>query len=273
MIYGSYTPPPPLADYVERIWQCSDVPSHQPLRILPTGTLELVINLRDDEVRVYDSVQSDRCDRFSGAVVAGPYKECLKIDPMHHASIIGVHFKPGGAFPFIGAPADELLDMHLDLDALWGRSANDVREQLCAATFEQRFSLLENMLVSRLRRSPARHAAVRIALRMFEQTDGETSVHDVACRVGLSQRRFIRVFAAEVGLTPKLYCRVRRFQRARGLARNVEAPDWAQVAVDCGYFDQSHLIRDFQEFAGLTPASYLRQSSQQILPIQLPQTA
>lgn len=99
MIYRVYTPAPPLAEFVERIWQCSDIPSDQPMRILPSGALELVINLREDEVRVYDSPRANRCERFSGAVVAGPYKECLVIDPMQHSSILGVHFKPGGAYP------------------------------------------------------------------------------------------------------------------------------------------------------------------------------
>lgn len=273
MIYRSYIPAPPLAEFVERIWQCSDIPSDRPVRILPSGTIELVINLREDEVRVYDSVQADHCDRYSGAVVAGPYTECLLIDPMQHSSIIGVHFKPGGAFPFLSAPADELADMHLDLERLWGQTADELRERLCAATFDRRFSLLEAMLVSSLRRAPERHAAVSGALNMFEQMDGGASVHDVACHVGLSQRRFIRVFAAQVGLTPKVYCRVRRFQKARSLVWKVEEPDWAQVAVDCGYFDQSHLIRDFQEFAGLTPVNYLRQSSEQVLPSHIPQTA
>jgi len=154
MIYRSYTPSPPLSDFVERFWQCSDVPSHPRVRILPTGTIELVVNVSENEVRVYDSPQSDACARYSGAVIAGPYKGCCMIDPMQHSSIIGVHFKPGGAFPFLGAPADEVADMHVDLETLWGRTAAELRERLCAATTaDQRFSLLEDALVSRLRES------------------------------------------------------------------------------------------------------------------------
>lgn len=272
MMYRSYTPSPPLAEFIERIWQCSDIPSHQPVRILPTGALELVINLSENEVRVYDSAQADRCERYSGAVVSGPYTECLLIDPMQHSAILGVHFKPGGAYPFLSAPADELSDLHLDLETLWGQSAADLREQLCSATFDGRFLLLEDMLVARLRHAPVRHRAVPIALRMFAQSNGAATMHDVADRVGLSQRRFIQVFAAEVGLTPKLYCRVQRFHKARGLVLNVDAPDWAQVALACGYFDQSHLIRDFREFAGLSPGNYLRQPSERVLPSHIPQT-
>src|SRR5262245_17564784 len=249
MIYDSYTPSRPLAELVERFWLCSDTPAHRRERILPSGTIELVINLREDEIRIYDHFQPDRCTRLFEAVVSGPYSGCFVIDPLQHASIIGVHFKPGGAFPFFGAPADELADRHLDLETLWGHTATELRERLCAAaTSAKRFTLLEDTLVTRLRHPPDRHGAVSIALEMFDNTSGGARVRDVACSIGLSQRQFIQVFAAEVGLTPKLYCRVRRFQRARELVQNVESPVWAQVAVNCGYFDQSHLIHDFQEF-------------------------
>ena len=72
MFYRSYTPSRPLADFVERFWLCSDDPAHRRERILPSGTIELVINLREDEIRIYDALPPDRCRRFSGAVVSGP---------------------------------------------------------------------------------------------------------------------------------------------------------------------------------------------------------
>jgi transcriptional regulator GlxA family with amidase domain len=187
-------------------------------------------------------------------------------DYAQHASIVGVHFRPGGAFPFLGVPAGELADTHVDLEALWGRPAAELRERLCAAaTPAERFSLLEQTLAARLDRTTARHGAVPVALDAFEQTGTSVRVRDVARRVGLSQRRFIQVFATEVGLTPKLYGRVRRFQRALALVRGGPAPDWARVAAECGYFDQSHLIRDFRAFSGLAPEEYLRRRGEHVL--------
>lgn len=250
---------------------CSDTPPHPRERILPSGTIELVINLCDDEIRIYDPSHHHLCKRFSGVVVSGAYSKIFVIDPVQHASILGVHFRPGGAFPFLGAPAGELADTHVDLATLWGPLAVQLRERLCAATPAQRFSLLEEALVSRLRHPPERHGAVSVALDTFGQTGAEVRVRDVARRVGLSHRRFIQVFAAEVGLTPKLYCRIRRFQRAQALVRKATAPDWAAVAVECGYFDQSHLIRDFWAFSGLSPVAYLNQRSEHVMPNHVPQ--
>jgi AraC-like DNA-binding protein len=97
------------------------------------------------------------------------------------------------------------------------------------------------------------------------------SVRDVARRVDLSQRRFIHVFTSAMGLTPKRYHRIRRFQRARRQARYTPSPDWADVALECGYFDQSHLIHDFREFAGFSPVEFQRRWSEHVLPNHLPQ--
>jgi transcriptional regulator GlxA family with amidase domain len=79
------------------------------------------------------------------------------------------------------------------------------------------------------------------------------TVGEVAADVHLSRRRFIQVFTAEVGMTPKRLSRVFRFQRANELARRMDAPDWAKLARACGYFDQSHLINDVSEFTGTSP--------------------
>ena len=272
MFYRAHTPAPPLRDFIERFWLCSDAPAHRTERIMPSGTFELVVNLREDEIRIYDPAQPDRVRRLSGAVVSGTYGSFFLIDTLQHAAMLGVHFRPGGAFPFLGLPAGEMADTHVDLATLWGQApAAELRGRLCAAsTPEERFRRLETMLSRRLRH-PWHHGAVSAALDAFGQAGTGVSVRGVAERIGLSHRRLIQVFAAEVGLTPKLYCRVQRFQQARQMVRKVAAPDWAGIAVACGYFDQSHLIRDFREFSGLSPAAYLRQASEQVLPNHVPQ--
>jgi AraC-like DNA-binding protein len=258
---------------VERILVRSEIPARPRELILPNGSIALVVNLRDDEIRVHEPFRPAGSRRLPGAVVAGAYGGFFGIDRVQHPSMVGVLFRPGGAFPFLGVPAGELADAHVELEALWGRPAVELRERLCAAaTSLGRFRLMEQALASRLNDPPDRHGAVPVALDAFEQTGTGVRIRDVARRVGLSQRRFIQVFAAEVGLTPKLYGRVRRFQRALALVRGVPAPDWARVAAACEYFDQSHLIRDFRAFSGLTPEAYLRQRSEYAVHSHVPQT-
>jgi len=257
MFYRSTIPGPPLDTFIENLWCLSDAPRHARERILPSGTLELVINLHEDELRIYDSEHAQSCRRLSGAIVSGAYRRFFDIDTIEHASVVGVHFRPGGAAPFLGVPADGLADAHVDLDAVWGRRAGALRERLCAAaTPEQRFGLLERARRARLELARRRHGAVLVAADHLERTGA--GVGELAARAGLSHRRFIDVFGAEIGMTPKLFGRVRRFQRALALARRTDSADWAGMAHAIGYCDQSHMIRDFVEFSGFSPADLHR---------------
>src|SRR5262249_56646321 len=177
-----YPPGPPLDEYVDRFWLCSDTPPHPRERILPNGTVQLVINLSDDEIRIFDASDPARPRRYSGAAVAGPYSNYFVIDPPVHASIIGVYFRPGRAVPVLGVPASQLADAHVDLESVWGRTAAELRERLCtAATPAKRFAVLEEVLLGRLRQSPLWHGAIPVALDAFEQPDQAVKVPDLPC--------------------------------------------------------------------------------------------
>ncbi|HEY6555913.1 MAG TPA: AraC family transcriptional regulator [Polyangiaceae bacterium] len=262
MFSAVHTPVAPLSTFVSKLWSLSDAPSHARERIVPSGTFELVINLDEDEFRIYDSTGSEHVRRFSGAMLSGAYRRFFVIDTREHASVMGVHFRPGGALPFLGHPPGLFPDSHIDLETLWGTHAGELRERLCSApTLALRFQILEAALLGRLRRPLKRHGAVRVALSAL---DRGTRVGDIVQQVGLSHRRFNELFTAEVGMTPKLYGRVQRFQRASRLARRRSSAGWSELAAECGYFDQSHLIRDFIDFSGFSPAEFLRHSIPQV---------
>jgi AraC-like DNA-binding protein len=252
-----YKPKPPLSKFVDCLWLHEGFETqHFSERILPTGTLELAINLRRNELRFYEGEDSQNCLRVSGAVVSGAFGHGFT--PVEETLIIGVHFKPGGAFPFLGLPAGELADTHIDLETLWGSAAHRLRERLCEArTSIERFQLLQQALLNRLCDRVEKHYAVSAALEMFGTKPAGPKVREAAKSLGLSERRFIQVFKAEVGITPKLFSRIQRFQQTRFLMRQSFSPNWAALAVDLGYFDQSHLIREFLEFSGFTPSGYL----------------
>ena len=96
--------------------------------------------------------------------------------------MLGVHFKPGGAFPFLGVRASDLTDTHVDLADVWGRSALELREELCTAkTPVQRFKVMERVLTARLERAPPLHPAISVALQMFGLSGASTAVDDAIC--------------------------------------------------------------------------------------------
>jgi len=265
MLLLAHKPPPPLSDFVDLIWLCEDysVP-HAKERLLPDGTVELVVNLKEDRVRVYDSRDPQQFHTIPGCVVSGPRSEFFVIDTEGASATVGVHFKPGGAFPFFGMPPSELNNQSVALEDLWGTASRRLRERLLEAeSVEAKFRAVELSLLEQLTRPLERHPAVTFALRQFFGF-AQQPVSRVVEQVGFSQRRFIQLFNDEVGLTPKLFCRVRRFQRVvRRLALAGEV-NWAQMAFDCGYYDQAHFIHDFQAFAGITPSDYLQQRTQHV---------
>ncbi|HEX5886053.1 MAG TPA: helix-turn-helix domain-containing protein [Pyrinomonadaceae bacterium] len=259
-IFNFYKPRPPLAKFVDCFWLYNGQSPPQTQRILPTGTFELAINLRQNELSFYDAERLENCYRFSGAVVSGAHEHSFLPAAAEETFIIGVHFKPGGAFPFLGLPATDLSDTHVDLETLWGPLAGRLRERLCeAGTSHERFSLLEEALLRRLHHRVEPHYAVLAALEMLKKTPART-VREAAKLIGLSQRRFIQVFKTEVGMTPKLFSRIQRFQQTRSVIHQSASVNWAALASDLGYFDQSHLLREFVEFSGQSPTHYLSRS-------------
>jgi AraC-like DNA-binding protein len=245
MKLATYTPRQPLADFVEVLWWCQrDGLTHTRERLLPMGTMELVLDLAEET---------------SGPWICGAQSESFEIDTSEPATIVGVHFKPGGAFPFLGLPAGELHNQRLTLDTLWGSTAGLLRERVLEVRGPAaKLRVLEQALLEQATCPLRRHPAVNLALKEFAAAGRTRTIAEVVEETGLSPRRFIALFRDEVGLTPKLYRRICRFQRILRRIQGSRRVDWAQVALDCGYYDQAHFIHDFRIFSGLNPTTYLR---------------
>jgi AraC-like DNA-binding protein len=256
----TYKPGPPLDAFVDIFWlQEGDDPGTGRERVLPSGQMQLIINLYADRLSNFTG-ENDECrELFPGALLSGAWSGYVTIDAAELVSVIGVSFKAGGAFPFLGVKAGELRDIDAPLEALWGSAARELRDRLVEApTPTRKFELLEEYLLENVDRPLEKHPAVGYALGAFRRVPHARTIAEVTDEVGLSARRFIEVFEEYVGLTPKLFCRVHRFQRVLRLVHTAREVDWAQVANDCGYFDQAHFIRDFKGFSGVSPTTYLK---------------
>ena len=260
MLSLTHIPQPPLSEFIHFLWLYDGYSQpHAKERILPSGEMQLVINLLEDESRFYDNEDPERCHRFRGALLYGSHSQYQVIDTAEQASVIGVHFRAGGAFPFLRVPAGELRETTLSLETLWGASAVDLRDQLLESpTHRARFEILEGALLAEFhRRSPGRHGAVDFAMRRIMRMPQMTAIRAVTDQIGLSPKRFIQLFRDETGFTPKVFCRIRRFQQALERIEESKNVAWAEVALDSGYFDQAHFIHDFRAFSGINPSAYL----------------
>jgi AraC-like DNA-binding protein len=260
VLYLSHIPRAPLNAFVERMWLVAGGASPRRDRILPSGTVELVINLRDDRIQIDGTVHSARGRTLSGVAVSGTYSEAFIINAMQHAAMMGVHFRPGGASAVLGVPSMEFTDAHVDIAALWDHgSARELRERLCTATTHRaRFQFLEGVLIERLPTNRPLHPVVPFALERFGPDGVGASVRDVARRSGLSHRQFLTVFRSAVGLPPKQFCRILRFQHVHAVAQRTGCINWTDLALACGFYDQSHLTNEFRKLSGLTPTQYER---------------
>lgn len=260
MVSYRYKPMPPLDRFVEVIW-VMEAPAapHSKERLLPDGSIELVFDLGAGRFPIFTNESLTRREFFRESVVCGPHSQAFGIDTSNGTNVAGVHFKPGGAYRFLGVPSGEFHNDHVVLDAFWGRAAaTRVRDRLLEApTPESKARILERELLAVGVGRPERHPAVAFALNQFHWTPESKKVSTVTDIIGMSPRRFINVFRNEVGLTPKLFCRVRRFQQ---VLRQISAGSrihWPNVALEAGYFDQAHFIHDFRAFSGINPSAYL----------------
>ncbi len=254
----THRPLAPLAAHVESIWFVArEALPHSRERALPTGRVDIVIPLLQDSVVRFDSVAASQAQHYHGAVVGGAHSRFTVRGMGGASAVIGVHFKPGGAAAFFGGALRELRDRTVLLDAVWGPTVRELRERLQgAASVRLRFHLIEQALLARLRAARPADAMVVRALYRLAQDPAAARIAAVQQASNCSPAQFIRRFDAAVGLTPKTYARVLRFNAILPRIGLAGGCNWAQLAAEGGYFDQSHLIHEFKHLAGITPAAY-----------------
>jgi AraC-like DNA-binding protein len=246
----------PLSQYVEYLWSVANTdaaPSRQ--RVYPNGAMALVIHLKKPTASFYldDQPQSVRVP-----LLAGPYSRSFHIDPSESTAVIGVLFRPGAARLFFPVAAHELHNADIALSELNPSEADQLLNEVCSATGEQaQFLVIEEYLKRKLKNAVAAHPAVGYVVDMLSR-DGGIRLGQIQRDIGLSHTRINQLFREHVGLTPKLFCRVRRFRMLLERIDRGMPVNWVETATDCGYFDQAHLIHDFRAFAGVTPLQYAR---------------
>jgi len=166
---------------------------------------------------------------------------------------LGIRFHPGMSHGMLGVPVSKLTDQVVDLESLWGKKARDFEEQLAnAANESERIALLAASLPPSPEITP-----VQKAIEWVAAVRGDASIDELSRHVGLSARQFRRLCIEQTGLAPKMLCRIVRFRNTVGQLLQPGSTSQADLALDCGYYDQAHFINEFHEFSGLAPREYL----------------
>lgn len=238
-------PPQPLSAVIHLLWYATGwKPPHARERHMPDGSLNIFIPLG-----IEGSASTE------ASIVAGARSEAVWLDTSREVSVIGVHFKPGAAGPFFNVPLSELTNTHAALGDVIG--SGSLRDRVLEARGpETRLNVVQQWLLDLLLRRPDRDPAIAWAVRQFDRQP-HVRISAVADQIGRSSRWFAERFSAEVGLTPKVFGRVRRFQRALRYMHGATAVSLADLAVVTGYFDQAHFSHEFRSIAGITPTAYV----------------
>jgi AraC-like DNA-binding protein len=228
--YLEIRPSPRLLPYVECYWTRGATEDDLDHRVLPDGCADILFSRQGDEP--------------VGLLVVGTMSRYRAVPIAAGQSFLGVRFRPAMAAGFLSEP---LTDQLLPLESLWGAKARRLYDQLAhSRSLERSIQILE----SHIQTTPA-ISATQKAIDYMVQRKGLVSVDELANGAALSARQFRRQCLALTGLTPKHLCRVIRFRHA--VSQIHGQPGWADLALECGYYDQAHMINEFRELGGSTP--------------------
>lgn len=219
------------------------------LRVIPQPIVTVVIELGDDALAVENPDGTRALRSFTAGLSPGAARiRGARVD------CVEIQMSPVSAYSLLGVSLTDLDGGVFALEELWGRQEPLLREQLHGAReWDDRFALLHGFLARRHEPAPSMDPEVVVSWESIISRRGRVRVGDLAASCGWSRKRLWSRFTAQVGLTPKRAAMLVRFDRAvRGLSAGRDA---AEVAVVCGYADQSHLHRDVLAFAGCTPGA------------------
>ncbi len=258
MQYCESPAPEGLRAHVECIWTLEGDRADfmaRPDPILPDGCVEWIVNLGDPVHEILpDGSRRLQERRF----VLGQMTTCVQIEPQGAVRFVGMRFHPAGAAPCLRASMQDLAGRCIPADEAWRELDRALEQRLDPhGSREELVHAAEEALLEQVPQDARPDPLAAAASGALLRSHGRVPIERLAADLGTTSRTIERAFREHVGLTPKMLARVLRFQSVFARTRDPRA-SWADVAVECGYYDQAHLIRDFRQFARLTPIELTR---------------
>lgn len=233
-----------------------DPQNPEPYRVIPQGCIELMFFYKKPYVKV--GLNGISTESYSKAVIRGQQSSFIDLKATGDIGIFSVLFKPQGAMMFFSLPLNELTNNSVSLNDIAGKDAFLLEDQIeNAYTMRERVEYLESFLLKKLlEKEYYDFKRINSIIQKIVSLGGEISVDEMSREACLSNKQLERKFSKYVGMTPKQYLKIVRFQKSLKTKEMNPKLNLTTLAYDCGYYDQAHFIKDFKNITGMTPKSF-----------------
>lgn len=250
----------PLSDYIQTIWAMQSESEHDGYprsQIMPDGIVEIVFHYETPLYTYQDDIKFLQPQSFAISMM----RKYVEIESSGKSGFISVRFFPWGAHHFFDKPVREFLDQTIDATILWGDHSKEIITTLKAcSTLEERFKATESFLNERLLEHK-KESSIEDVIKRIRQAKGQLGIEEICEETGLSKKQLERKFLSTAGTTPKIFSRICRFLNLCQHLETYKGKTFAELTHDCGYFDQSHFIKEFKEFSGYTPKEFFKKEN------------
>lgn len=257
MEYCVAKPSLPLSRYIKHYWameNCNPCNKIHTQRIVPNGLLELLFYLGNKPE------SNDKTKPINeNSVITGHLREFYDINVSGSLSLISILFKPHGLSIFFDIPLTEIYNQNVPLKYFFRHDTVELETKLYEAnSFASRVRIIENYFLNLLNQRITKYDFDRIeqSINIINLTKGVVSIDYLASKACFSRKQFERVFSQYVGTSPKRFLKIIRFQNTINVKSKNASINLTDLTYNCGYYDQSHMINDFQKLAGMTPKQY-----------------
>lgn len=264
MIFETYIPKFPLNQFIESFIYYKDYsPVHKVDRFLPDGNVNVVIDLTEYPKFIYDNLTLKEIQSCKNVWFAGIRNNYITIPSGRDSEMFIINFHKGKAYPFVEMPLNELTDYVVDGELVMTSEILHMREVLLSlALVKQKFIFAENQLLKLFGHRLIVNPFVEYAVNQILQSPEQISIQRLSDKIGFSQKHFIKIFKENVGITPKSFLKIIRFQKAIKEIERSRKVNWTSVALESGYYDQAHFINEFKHFSGFTPLEFTKSHSE-----------
>lgn len=272
MVYEIHIPTHPLISFISHFTYFKNYsPQHSIDRFLPNGNTEIVIDLTSETKFIYDNISLQEIQSCKKIWVSGIRNEFITIPSGKNSEMFIINFKKGMAYPFLQTPLYTITDTVVDGDQLLSPIFLDLRNILLecsnpASMFEKAERLITKGFLAQLQVN----RFIEFSVSSIVQSPESTTMDKLSRQCGYSSKHLIHLFKKHVGVSPKNFLKIIRFQKVIAEIEHNQFINWPSLAVECGYYDQSHFIADFKTFSGFTPTEYMLLKNDQLnyVPVQ-----